>query len=134
MNLIFILQILNWRELEEIICGKNIFDINDFKKHTNYRGYNGDEQTIKWFWEWLENTSEEGRFKYLRFVSGRTRLPHPNLDNNYKHIIDKVNNKNLYPTSHTCFFTLHLPDYEQKDDLIKKLEYTIENSFEIFDS
>ena len=129
-----VLQILSWRELEKIICGKNNFDVDDLKKHTNYDGYNQNEQVIKWFWEWLENISEEDKFKYLRFVSGRSRLPQANLGYNYKHVINKVNNKDLYPTSHTCFFTLHLPNYDNKNDLIKKLDYTIENSIEIYDS
>ena len=120
--------------MEKIICGKNSFDVEDLKKHTNYDGYNQNEQVIKWFWEWLENISEEDKFKYLRFVSGRSRLPQANLGYNYKHVINKVNNKDLYPTSHTCFFTLHLPNYDNKNDLIKKLDYTIENSIEIYDS
>ena len=128
------LQILNWRQLELIICGKKSFDIDDFKKHTVYDGFNKDEQVIKWFWEWFESISEEDKFKYLRFVSGRTRLPQTNFGNNYKHTINKVYNKELLPNSHTCFFTLHLPDYNDKNDLIKKFEYAIENSLEINDS
>ena len=129
-----ILQILNWRQLEQIICGINNFDIDDFKKHTVYDGFDIDDQVIKWFWEWFENISEEDKFKYLRFVSGRTRLPQTNLGNNYKHTINKTYNKELFPSSHTCFFTLHLPIYNNKNDLVKKIEYVIENSVEINDS
>jgi len=128
------LQILNWRQLEQIICGKNSFDIDDFKKHTVYDGFDKDEQIIKWFWEWFESISEGDKFKYLRFVSGRTRLPQTNFGNNYKHTINKTYNLELFPTSHTCFFTLHLPNYNDKNDFIKKIEYVIENSLEINDS
>ena len=70
-----LLQILNWKQLEEMVCGKNKLDITDFKNHTEYHGYKGDDEMIKWFWEWLENSNEETQFKYLKFVSGRTRLP-----------------------------------------------------------
>ena len=127
------LQILNWRQFEQLICGKNIFDIQNFKEHTNYDGYNKDDQVIKWFWEWLENISEEDKYKYLRFVSGRTRLPQTNLGYNYTHTINKRSNQDLYPTSHTCFFTLHLPNYNNKDNLNKKMDYVIENSVLIAD-
>ena len=129
-----LLQVLNWKQFEQLICGKIIFDTNDFKNHTNYDGYNKDEQIIKWFWEWFENISEEDKYKYLRFVSGRTRLPQTSLGYNYSHIINKISNKELYPTSHTCFFTLHLPNYENKNILNEKLDYAIENSVEIIDS
>ena len=128
------LQILNWRQLEQILCGKKIFDINDFKQHTSYDGYEKDDPIIKWFWEWFENISEEEKFKYLRFVSGRSRLPQTSLGYNYTHKINRVYNQNLYPTSHTCFFNLHLPSYNDKEELIKNMEYVIENSVEINDS
>ena len=128
------LQILNWRQLEQMICGKKIFDIDDFKNHTQYYEYSNDDPIIRWFWEWFESTSEENRYKYLRFVSGRSKLPQSNLGYNYTHKINKTYNNNLYPTSHTCFFTLHLPNYKWKEDLIKKMEYVIENSLEIEDS
>ena len=121
-------------KLEQIICGKKTFDINDFKEHTRYDGYNKDEQIIKWFWEWFENISKEEKFKYLRFVYGRTRLPQTNLGYNYIHTINKIYNENLYPTSHTRFFNLHLPSYSAKEISIKNMEYVIENSVEINDS
>ena len=128
------LQILNWRQLEQIICGKYSFDIDDFKEHTVYIGFNKDDQTIKWFWEWFENIAEDEKFKYLRFVSGRTRLPQTKFGNDYKHTINKLSNEQLYPISHTCFFSLDLPQYNNKKDLIEKIEYSIENCIEIFDS
>ena len=130
-----IMQILYWNELEELVCGKNIFDINDFRNHTSYRnGYNGDEQVIKWFWEWIETTTEENRFKYLKYVSGRSRLPTPSFDYGYKHTICKkyidlgIKEENNYPYSHTCYFTLDLPNYNSKEILFEKMNYVLEKS------
>ena len=128
-----ILQILNWNQLEEMICGKNKLDIEEFKKNTKYDGYKGDEEIIKWFWEWLENSNDETQFKYLQFVSGRTRLPSSRFGFKYTHTISKISIDNSLPKSSTCFFTLKLPDYDSKDKLIEKMKYAIENSTEISD-
>ena len=92
-----ILQILKWEQLEEMICGKNKIDINDFKAHTQYRGYTINDNIIKWFWEWLEKSDEKKQFKYLKFVSGRTRLPKPGTGNEYTHIITRLSVNNVLP-------------------------------------
>ena len=128
-----IIQILNWKQLEEMICGKNKLDIDDFKKHTHYHGYKDNDEVIKWFWEWLENSNEETQFKYLKFVSGRTRLSQSGFGFEYTHLITKAGNNNSFPIAHTCFFTLDLPNYESKEILVEKITYAIENCTDISD-
>ena len=122
-----IIKILNWKQLEERVCGNPIFDIDDFKKHTKC-----DEKRIEiqWFWEWLESCKEEDKFKYLKFVSGRSRLP----KSDYKHEINVIDTKNQLPKSHTCFSSLDLPKYDSKEILFEKMKYAIENVTTINDS
>ena len=124
---------LNWAQLEELICGKIKFDINDFKEHTKYEGFEADDDIIKWFWDWFENTNENNRMKYLKFVSGRSRLPKSGLGFKYTHIISKDfgDVKNKYPTSTTCFFKLKLPFYDNKEIFVEKMQYAIINCVEI---
>ena len=122
-----ILQILDWKQLEEMVCGEAIFDLKDFKNHTEC---NNEENVIKWFWEWLENCKVEDKFKYLKFVTGRSRLP----KSNYRHIINLISDKDLLPISHTCSSTLDLPNYDSKNVLCKKMQYVIENVTNISDS
>ena len=128
-----IIQILTWNQLEEMVCGKINLDIDDFKKHTVYRGYNGNEQIIKWFWDWLTNAKEEEKFKYLKFVSGRTRLPKSGIGYSYTHTITQVSINNKFPRSSTCFFTLKLPNYDSQEEFIEKMKYSIENCSDITD-
>ena len=128
-----IIQILNWKQIEEMVCGKDKLDIKDLKHHTKYNGYKSKEAIIKWFWEWLENSTEENQFKYLKFVSGRTRLPKSIFGLNYKHNITKVSIENKLPRAATCFFTLKLPNYDSKEVFIEKMNFAIENSYEIND-
>ena len=129
-----ILKILNWINLEEMVCGKNKLDIKDFKKHTIYTGYTIQDNIIKWFWEWLEHIDEEKRFKYLKFVSGRTRLPKPDSGSYYTHKITKIDLSYVLPRAATCFFTLKLPNYDSKKLFVEKMEYVIENSSGVTDN
>ena len=118
-----ILQILNWKQLELMVCGEAIFNIEDFKQHTKYENCNEKDILIIWFWEWLESCKEEEKFKYLKFVSGRSRLP----KSDYVHKINVFNYKEQYPASHTCFSTLDLPKYDSKNELFKKMKFVIDN-------
>ena len=122
-----ILQILNWKQLEQIVCGEVIFDMKEFKKHTEC---NNHEKIIIWFWEWLESCKEEDKFKYLKFVSGRSRLPKVK----YVHKIYIDYDKDKLPSSHTCFFALDLPNYDSKKILFEKMKYVIENVANITDN
>ena len=124
-----ILQILNWNQFEEMVCGKAEFNLEDFIKHTTC---NNGEKVIQWFWEWLKNCKEEDKFKYLKFVSGRSRLP----KSNYTHSITvvKFKDKNQLPEAHTCSSSLDLPNYESKKILYEKMQYAIENIGNITDN
>ena len=122
-----ILQLLKWEQLEEMVCGDAIFNIKEFKDNTLC---DNNEKIIQWFWEWLENCNEEDKFKYLKFVSGRSRLP----KSKYEHKINVVNDKILFPFSHTCFSTLFLPKYDSKDILFERMKYVIDNVSSISDS
>ena len=128
-----ILQVLTWSQLEEMVCGENKIDINEFRTNTSYEGYKHDDNNIKWFWEWFESTNDEERIKYLKFVSGRSRLPKSSNIASYRHIISKANNeqKNGFPKSMTCFFKLYLPEYDSKEKLIEKMKYAIIYCYEI---
>ena len=127
-----IFQHLYWRQLEELVCGKSNLDIKSFKKNTKYEGFNEKDEVIEWFWNWLSKCDEHEQSLYLKFVSGRSRLP---KDKNFKynHIIAKndYHSHDSFPNSSTCFFTLKLPVYKDKETLEKKMNYAIQNCDEI---
>ena len=127
-----ICQHLYWRQLEEMICGKTTLDIRSFKENTEYDGFQKDSDVIKWFWDWLSKCNDHEQSLYLKFVSGRTRLP---KDKNFKytHVIVKNNyhGNESFPNSATCFFTLKLPVYKDRETLEKRMNYAIQNCDEI---
>ena len=46
-----LLNVFDERELELLIGGIAEIDVNDWKKHTEYRGYNENDELIRWFWK-----------------------------------------------------------------------------------
>ena len=129
-------KVLNLEQLEELICGKNKIDVEYFKSITKYVPESlKNSDLIKWFWKWFENIREEDKVKYLKYVSGRTRLPPKSFNlNNYHTIVSSKNdNKNFLPHSQTCFFTLSLPNYETYDIFVSKIQSAIIECADIVD-
>lgn len=84
------------------------------------------------YWDIVRNDmNESDRALLLLFITGTSRVPYNGFSgligsNGYQPIqIQKVelqyNNNNVLPTSHTCFNTIDLPEYTNKDILKDKL-------------
>ena len=104
----------------------------------------------KWFWEILEEFDDDLRSKYLKFVWGRSRLPHGViLDRHsfqiYDQQVEKVSEKkdkktgkvlseayenitwakDSIPKSHTCNFQFEAPIYTTKEKFKEKLLFAM---------
>jgi len=122
-------SLLTPEDLEEYICGSPELNLQLLREKTRYESYESDSPCIINFWKALESFSEEEKRKYLRFVSGRTRLPDPrNIPFEHKIILYQINHPDMQmPTSSTCYFTLNLPNYSTYEILREKLRYVINN-------
>ena len=84
---------------------------------------------VIWFWEVLEEFTDEERRLFLRFAWGRERLP-PEEElareemKLFPLITDGDSDEPL-PTAETCFFNVKLPHYTSIDVLREKLRYAI---------
>merc|ERR1719273_2967147 len=72
-----LLTTLSWRYAEERCVGKITTDINYLKRFTKYESHLSPESSRcrQWFWEIMEEMTEEDRQLYLRFVNGQAKLP-----------------------------------------------------------
>ena len=123
-----LLKLLSWNELEMLVCGKPILDVELLKENTLYSGCSENDELIKNFWKCLEEFSAEERASYLRFVWGRSRLPLTSKDFPMQHRISIMSHGKpdvALPTSHTCFFSIDIPRYSSYDNLKSKLKYAI---------
>ncbi|XP_068722860.1 E3 ubiquitin-protein ligase NEDD4-like isoform X2 [Montipora capricornis] len=130
-----LIQIFDERELELLMCGLGEIDINDWRKHTNYRGdYSDKNHVIVWFWKALTSFDLETRARLLQFVTGTSRVPMNGFAELYgsngpqKFTIEPWGTPHSLPRAHTCFNRLDLPRYRTYYELREKLRIAIENT------
>ncbi|CAC5366875.1 HACE1 [Mytilus coruscus] len=70
-----LIQMFDEYELELMMSGIPEIDISDWEKHTEYNGYDRQSPVIKWFWEIVEDFSQENRVLLLQFTTGSSRVP-----------------------------------------------------------
>ncbi|XP_021370838.1 probable E3 ubiquitin-protein ligase HERC1 isoform X1 [Mizuhopecten yessoensis] len=123
-----LLTLLSPRVLEQMVCGMEDMNVDILRKVVRYRGIDEKNEVVRWFWEVLESFSNDERIQFLRFVSGRTRLPaNPSDISQRFQIMNSDRGADCLPTSQTCFFQLRLPSYPSREVLAEKLRYAIYN-------
>jgi len=123
-----LLSLLTAEKLEQMVCGSEEVSIDMLKKVARYREVEPTDPLVSWLWSTLESFSNEERVLFMRFVSGRSRLPTAASDISQRFQIVKVDREpNSLPTAQTCFFQLRLPSYSSPDKLAERLRYAINN-------
>ncbi|NXD14182.1 HECD3 ligase, partial [Nothocercus nigrocapillus] len=70
-----VLDLLTWQELEKKVCGDPEVTVDALKKLTRFEDFEPLDTRVQYFWEALNNFTNEDRSRFLRFVTGRSRLP-----------------------------------------------------------
>ncbi|KAB1277623.1 putative E3 ubiquitin-protein ligase HERC1 [Camelus dromedarius] len=123
-----LLSLLTAKQLEQMVCGMPEISVEVLKKVVRYREVDEQHQLVQWFWHTLEEFSNEERVLFMRFVSGRSRLPANTADISQRFQIMKVDRPyDSLPTSQTCFFQLRLPPYSSQPVMAERLRYAINN-------
>ncbi|XP_069137757.1 probable E3 ubiquitin-protein ligase HERC1 isoform X1 [Argopecten irradians] len=123
-----LMTLLSPRALEQMVCGMEDMNVEVLRKVVRYRGIDEKSDVVRWLWEVLESFSNDERIQFLRFVSGRTRLPaNPSDISQRFQIMNSDRGVDCLPTSQTCFFQLRLPAYPSREVLAEKLRYAIYN-------
>ncbi|XP_028902461.1 E3 ubiquitin-protein ligase HECTD3 [Ornithorhynchus anatinus] len=119
-----VLDLLTWQELEKKVCGDPEVTVEALKKLTRFEDFEPSDTRVQYFWEALNNFTNEDRSRFLRFVTGRSRLPariyvYP----------DKLGSEttDALPESSTCSSTLFLPHYVSAKVCEEKLRYAAYN-------
>lgn len=123
-----LLNLLTPAELESLVCGSTEVDLDLLKKHTRYSRCRPNDRHIRLFWKVLEDFTQEERSLFLRFAWGRSRLP---IASNFTDAFTisafeaRGNTDDPLPVSHTCFFSVDLPEYScyavMRDKLLKAI-------------
>ncbi|XP_069050124.1 E3 ubiquitin-protein ligase HECTD3 [Lepisosteus oculatus] len=119
-----VLDLLTWQELEKKVCGDPEITVEALKRLTRYEDLEQSDERVQYLWEALTNFTNEDRSRFLRFVTGRSRLPAPIYifpDKQGTETTDAL------PQSSTCSSTLYLPNYPSAKVCEEKLRYAAYN-------
>lgn len=129
-----LVNVFDERELELLIGGIAEIDVEDWKKHTDYRGYTESDEVIKFFWQTIRSWDGEQKSRLLQFATGTSRIPVNGFkdlqgsDGPRRFTIEKAGEVNNLPKSHTCFNRLDLPPYKSLEALQTKLTMAVEET------
>ncbi|EXJ68278.1 E3 ubiquitin-protein ligase hulA [Cladophialophora psammophila CBS 110553] len=129
-----LVNVFDERELELLIGGIADIDVDDWKKHTDYRGYQEQDEVIQNFWKVIRSWDAEQKSRLLQFATGTSRIPVNGFkdlqgsDGPRRFTIEKAGEVNALPKSHTCFNRLDLPPYKTYDALQSKLSTAVEET------
>ena len=122
------LSLLTWREARELLCSEAEIDVEFLRTHTRYSGWGEDEEPVRWLWQILREFTDRERAQFVRFVSGRERLPRePDVE---LMVINRQYGSSL-PKASTCFNTFYLPVYGSLNELREKLLLAITSCHDI---
>ncbi|XP_010862687.1 E3 ubiquitin-protein ligase HECTD3 isoform X2 [Esox lucius] len=119
-----VLDLLTWQEVEKKVCGDPEISVEALKRLTRYEDLEQTDIRVQYLWEALMNFTNEDRSRFLRFVTGRSRLPAPIYifpDKQGSETTDAL------PQSSTCSSTLYLPNYRSAKVCEEKLRYAAYN-------
>ncbi len=128
-----LLSIFSGSELRDFYCGNSDIDVDLLQKIVEYEGYTANDAVIQNFWEVLREMTSEERKLFLQFVWARSRLPikESEFEDPFKIQRDTKcsgdESRTALPSASTCFFSLSLPHYQDKETLKKKLIFAINN-------
>ena len=128
-----LISIFDHGEIELLISGLPTIDIDDMRANTQYTNYTENTMVIQWFWEIMNEFTNQEKAEFLQFVTGSSKVPIEGFSalqgmrGPQKFQIQRATDKdyNRLPISHTCFNQLDLPEYPNKDLLRERLLYAI---------
>ncbi|KAH7021771.1 hypothetical protein B0J12DRAFT_773511, partial [Macrophomina phaseolina] len=129
-----LITVFDERELELLIGGIADIDVEDWKKHTDYRGYTESDEVIQNFWKCIRSWDAEQKSRLLQFATGTSRIPVNGFkdlqgsDGPRRFTIEKAGEITQLPKSHTCFNRLDLPPYKTYEALNQKLTIAVEET------
>jgi E3 ubiquitin-protein ligase NEDD4 len=102
-----LVNVFDEKELELLIGGIADIDVDDWKKHTDYRGYSENDPVIEMFWKCITAWDAEQKSRLLQFATGTSRIPVNGFkdlqgsDGPRRFTIEKAGEPTQLPKSHT---------------------------------
>ncbi|KAF4335342.1 ubiquitin ligase [Fusarium beomiforme] len=125
------LSLLSPSTLQSLVEGVQEIDIAELKRYARYVGWDASHRTIKDFWSIVKRYDERMKQRLLEFVTSSDRVPVGGMKN-LQFVIQKNGEEDgtggHLPTAYTCYGTLLLPEYRDKEVLRERLGMALENA------
>ncbi|KAF5658203.1 hypothetical protein FHETE_10031 [Fusarium heterosporum] len=125
------LSLLSPSTLQSLVEGVQEIDIAELKRYARYVGWDTSHRTIKDFWSIVKRYDERMKQRLLEFVTSSDRVPVGGMKN-LQFVIQKNGEEDgtdgHLPTAYTCYGTLLLPEYRDKEVLRERLGMALENA------
>lgn len=117
--------------LQTLVEGVQEIDIAELRRAVRYIGYTPTCRAIRDFWAVVRKYDERMRRKLLEFVTASDRVPVGGMKN-VQFVIQRNGEEEgeggHLPTAYTCYGTLLLPEYRDREVLRERLGMALENS------
>ncbi|KAI0169324.1 hypothetical protein GGR52DRAFT_516681 [Hypoxylon sp. FL1284] len=125
------LQLLSPGLLQSLVEGTQEIDIGELRRAARYVGWDASHRAVRDFWAVVKRYDERMRRKLLEFVTASDRVPVGGMAN-VQFVIQKNGEEEgdagHLPTAYTCYGTLLLPEYRDRDVLRERLAMALENA------
>ncbi|CAJ2505206.1 Uu.00g126000.m01.CDS01 [Anthostomella pinea] len=125
------LQLLTPSLLQSIVEGTQEIDIAELRRAARYVGWDSSHRAVRDFWAVVRKYDDRMRRRLLEFVTASDRVPVGGAAN-IQFVIQKNGEEEgeggHLPTAYTCYGTLLLPEYRDRDVLRERLAMALENA------
>ncbi|POI25210.1 hypothetical protein CIB84_011040 [Bambusicola thoracicus] len=121
-----VLDLLTWQQLEKKVCGNPEVTVDELKKFITFEDF--DSSRVQQFWDALNSFTSEDLSRFLKFVTGRSRLPVQLTIYPDRSIPERLD---MMPEASTCSCTLFLPKYSSVKMCEELLRYAVYNCMSI---
>ncbi|KAK8889247.1 Ubiquitin-protein ligase E3A [Tritrichomonas musculus] len=124
-------QILNsfkYFDLDVLVSGTQVLNWSALKTNTTYaNGFTANSPSVVMFWKIFDSLDDKQKGLLLQFITGCARAPAGGLEA-VNIVIQRSGDVSKLPTSHTCFNTFVLPDYENELKMKEALQICSSNA------
>lgn len=117
--------------LQSVVEGVQEIDVSELRRYTRYVGWDSSHHTVKDFWSIVKRYDDRMKRKLLEFVTASDRVPVGGM-RNLQFVVQKNGEEEgsggHLPTAYTCYGTLLLPEYKDKEVLRERLGMALENA------
>ncbi|NWW92980.1 HECD3 ligase, partial [Rhynochetos jubatus] len=123
-----VLDLLTWQQLEKKVCGDPEITVAELRKFITFEEFSSNDTRVQMFLEALNNFTSEDLGHFLKFVTGRSRLP---VRINVYPERAELNAMDVLPQASTCSCSFFLPNYSSAKTCEELLRYAVYNCVSI---